>query len=188
MGWVARPDCSSLFVIATSKTWETISRCLLINGSPNAAASYAMCDGYSVLRNSAMAMPSIARPMTATMASDNPRGTSQPFQVTPGLSTFSASGLTARWSNTACRIGSTMYVSGSILVSTVSQDGSPFSGYSAPDRKNSGSTNIWVSAMNAWICLIRAAIMTPNAVSVNDSSSNSPTRVSSSTGSYSTCA
>ena len=32
----------------------------------------------------------------ATMASDNPRGTSQPFQVTPGLSTFSASGLTAR--------------------------------------------------------------------------------------------
>ena len=38
-------------------------------------------------------------------------------------------------------------------------------------------TSIWVSAMNACICLIRAAIITPNAVSVNESSSSSPITV-----------
>ena|ERR1022692_3212569 len=38
--------------------------------------------------------------------------------------------------------------------------------------------------MNAWNCLILAAIITPKAVRVNDSSSNSPMRVTISTGWY----
>src|SRR6516164_5203978 len=64
--------------------------------------------GYSVLRNSAMATPSIARPMMATMVSDSPTGTTQPNQVTPGLRACIATGLTDRWLKTAVRIGSTM--------------------------------------------------------------------------------
>jgi hypothetical protein len=41
-------------------------------------------DPYSVLLNSAIAMPSMTSPITATMVSDNQIGTSQPFQVIPG--------------------------------------------------------------------------------------------------------
>jgi len=67
-------------------------------------------------------------------------------------------------------------------VSTLSQPGSPVSGYSAPDRKNNGNTSIWVSAMNAWNWVIRAAIITPNAVIVKDSRSSSPISVRISTG------
>src|SRR5579859_2177464 len=63
---------------------------------------------YSVLRNSAMAMASIAAPMNATMARDSPSGTTQPNHVMPGLRVCTASRLTARWPNTAERIGSTM--------------------------------------------------------------------------------
>jgi hypothetical protein len=61
--------------------------------------------GYSVLRNSAMAMASIAAPIAVTMARDSPTGTTQPNQVMPGLRACMASGLTGRWMNTACRIG-----------------------------------------------------------------------------------
>jgi hypothetical protein len=43
-------------------------------------------------------------------------------------------------------------------------------------------TSIWVRAINAWNWVILAAIMTPKAVSVNDSRSSSPTRASSRTG------
>src|ERR1700735_4254847 len=40
--------------------------------------------GYSVLRNSMMATPSMARPIAATMPRDSHWGTSQPDQVMPG--------------------------------------------------------------------------------------------------------
>jgi hypothetical protein len=63
---------------------------------------------YSVRRNCAMAIPSMDRPITATIPSDSHSGTSQPTQVTPGASACSAAGLTERWLNTARRIGSTM--------------------------------------------------------------------------------
>ena len=36
--------------------------------------------------------------------------------------------------------------------------------------KNIGISSIWVFAMNDWICLMRTASITPNAVSVNASS------------------
>ncbi len=36
----------------------------------------------------------------------------------------------------------------------------------APERKNSGMISICVNAMNDWICLMRAATITPNAVSM----------------------
>ena len=39
-------------------------------------------------------------------------------------------------------------------------------------------TSICVNAMNACICVTRAAIITPNAVSVKESSNNSPIMVS----------
>jgi hypothetical protein len=45
-----------------------------------------------------------------------------------------------------------------------------------------------VNAMNACICVIRAAIITPNAVSVKDSSRSSPITLKIRTGSYGTCA
>src|ERR1700722_14219630 len=67
---------------------------------------------YSVLRNSAMAMASIAAPMTATMARDSPSGTTQPNHVMPGLRVCTASGLTARWPHTAERIGPAVEGSG----------------------------------------------------------------------------
>ena len=63
--------------------------------------------GYSVLRNSAMAMASMAAPIAATIARDRPTGTSQPSQVMPGLRTAVARGLSDRWLNTAWRIGAT---------------------------------------------------------------------------------
>src|SRR5580693_8585962 len=103
-------------------------------GLPRAACVGERAGGYSVLLNSAMATPSRTRPITATMASDSQIGTSQPFQVIPGDRWAKATGLMLRCENTACRIGPTTYVSGSILVSTLSQPGSPDSGYSAPDR------------------------------------------------------
>lgn len=56
---------------------------------------------YSVRWNSAIATRSIARPMAATIARDRPRGTTQPFQVTPGLSSAMAAEPIGRWSNTA---------------------------------------------------------------------------------------
>src|SRR5579859_7823054 len=53
---------------------------------------------YSVLRNSAIAMASIAAPMMATMAKDSPSGTTQPNHETPGLRTWAAAReLTGRW-------------------------------------------------------------------------------------------
>ena len=54
-----------------------------------------------------MAMPIIPTPMAATMASDSGIGTGQPSQVMFGYSTCSATGLSDRWLNTACRIGPT---------------------------------------------------------------------------------
>ncbi len=47
---------------------------------------------YSVRWNSAIAMPSRAAPITATMPSERPTGTGQPFQVTEGSSTALAAG------------------------------------------------------------------------------------------------
>ena len=105
-GCVAGRGLFVTFVIETSKTREMISRCLLINW-PGMLVHRMQCGhGYSALRNSAIAMPSIPRPMAATMASDSPSGTCQPNQVMPGLSLFST-WPKARWANTACRIGST---------------------------------------------------------------------------------
>ena len=49
-------------------------------------------------------------------------------------------------------------------MSTASQVGSPASGNSEPDRNIIGMTSICIIGMNAWNCLIRAAIITPNAV------------------------
>ena len=63
--------------------------------------------GYSVLLNSAMATPSMPRPMTATRASDSQTGTGQPSQVMLGDSWEANSGLRLRCENTACRIGPT---------------------------------------------------------------------------------
>ena len=59
-------------------------------------------------------------------------------------------------------------------LSTVSQIGRCDAGNIAPDRKNSGSISICVSAMNDCICRMRAAIITPNVVMVNASSSWMP--------------
>ena len=58
-----------------------------------------------------------------------------------------------------------------------SQAGKLLSGNNAPERKNSGMSSICCSAMNDWIWLMRAAIITPNAVSVTASSSSSPKTV-----------
>ena len=63
--------------------------------------------GYSVLLNSAMATPSMPRPMTATRASDSQTGTGQPSQVMLGDSREANSGPRLRCENTACRIGPT---------------------------------------------------------------------------------
>lgn len=51
---------------------------------------------YSVLRNSAIATVSMPRPMMATRASDSDWGTSQPAQLTPGASAWTANGLMVR--------------------------------------------------------------------------------------------
>ena len=51
---------------------------------------------YSVRWNSAIAMPSRAAPITATMPSDRPTGTAQPAQVTAGDSAALAAGETPR--------------------------------------------------------------------------------------------
>ncbi len=64
--------------------------------------------GYSVRWNSAMAIPSMARPITATIPSDNPTGTDQPPHVTPGASVCRAAGLMLKWLNTASRMGATL--------------------------------------------------------------------------------
>ena len=69
------------------------------------------------------------------------------------------------------RIGSTAYVNGSSRLSTVSQPGSPAAGNSAPEMKNIGVITICITPMNDCICLIRTAIITPNAVIENASSS-----------------
>ena len=94
----------AFFVIGEGKFGGMISGRLLTSGvMPQCGRR-----GYSVLRNSAMAMASMASPMAATMARDSPTGTTQPNQVMPGLRACTARGLTDRWSNTACRIGTTM--------------------------------------------------------------------------------
>ena len=49
-------------------------------------------------------------------------------------------------------------------------------------------TSIWVRAMNAWNCLILAAIITPKAVNVKANNSSSPMSVRNSTALYGTCA
>ena len=54
---------------------------------------------------------------------------------------------------------------------TVSQPGRPAAGNSAPEMKNIGITIICMTPMNDCICLIRTAIITPNAVIANASSS-----------------
>ena len=91
----------ALFVIGEGKTRGIISgRLLMGRVMPHCGHRV-----YSVLRNSAMAMASIATPMAATMARDSPTGTTQPNQVMPGLRACKASGLIDRWVNTACRIG-----------------------------------------------------------------------------------
>jgi hypothetical protein len=97
-------DC---FRYRRERNWPMISACLLLQLAEYRVTGNAERD-YSVLRNSAMATPSSTRPIAATMARDRPRGTSQPSQVMPGLSVRSATGLTDRWSKTACRIGSTI--------------------------------------------------------------------------------
>src|SRR5262249_15983917 len=85
-------------------------------------------NAYSVFLNCAIAIPIIARPIAPTMDSDSHTGTVQLPHVTPGASRCCSPNDMFRWSKTARRIGPTTYVSGSILVSTVSQLGSPFSG------------------------------------------------------------
>jgi hypothetical protein len=62
-------------------------------------------------------------------------------------------------------------VIGSSRFNTLSQVGSPDTGKSAPEMKKSGMITICISAMNDCIWLMRAAIITPNAVSANASSS-----------------
>ena len=64
----------------------------------------------------------------------------------------------------------------------VSQAGSPDTGKIAPERKYIGIITIWVIAMNDWICLIRAATMTPKAVIVKARTSCSAKTSSSRTG------
>ena len=59
-------------------------------------------------------------------------------------------------------------------VSTVSQPGRPLDGNSAPEMKNIGITSICMTPKKVCICLMRIAIITPNAVTVNASSSWSP--------------
>ena len=63
---------------------------------------------HSVLLNSAMAMPTMPTPMTATMPRERPTGTVQPSQETPGAIWFRAAGLRLRWLKTARRMGATM--------------------------------------------------------------------------------
>ena len=63
--------------------------------------------GYASRLNCQVAMPSIARPSRATIATSNRPGRCQPHQVTPGLRTWRAATLMSRCANTARRIGST---------------------------------------------------------------------------------
>ena len=59
----------------------------------------------------------------------------------------------------------------SILLRKFSQAGSPATGKNTPAMKNIGVTIICITPMNDCICLMRIAIMTPNAVIENASSS-----------------
>src|SRR3569623_3447029 len=125
-------------------------------------------------------------PSTAIIRTSNQIGTTQPPQVTPGSSRCSTPGGASRRVNTTCRIGSTAYVSGLTLVSTASQTGRPTSGNSDPDRNIIGVSTSCTSGMTAWNFLIRAEIISPNAViasAVRNSSASSPTII---TGSYGT--
>ena len=62
---------------------------------------------YSGLLNVTMATPIMTSPMTATIPSDKPIGTTQPPHVMPGDRACMASSLRFRWVNTAWRIGPT---------------------------------------------------------------------------------
>ena len=58
-------------------------------------------------------------------------------------------------------------MSGSSRLRTASQPGRFATGNSAPEMKNIGITIICITPMNDCICLIRTAIITPNAVIAN---------------------
>jgi len=53
----------------------------------------------------------------------------------------------------------------------------------APDKKNIGNTNIWITAVKVWACLIRTATNTPREVTVKASSRSRPSAPRISTGS-----
>jgi hypothetical protein len=68
------------------------------------------------------------------------------------------------------------------LLKTVSQVGSWVTGNTAPERKNMGGTNSWVTNWKDWTSDIRAANITPKAVGANAVNASSRSSTSSMSG------
>jgi hypothetical protein len=79
-----------------------------IHSAPwKAIQSAARGNGYSIVLNSQIAIPSMPRPSARTIATSNRAGRCQLHQVTPGSSVARAAAVMWRWLKTSRRIGST---------------------------------------------------------------------------------